>query len=292
MDGGVDGGAWWAAVHGVAKSRTWLSDFFHFSLSRIGEGNGNPLQCSRLENPRDRGAWWADVYGDSQSQTWLKWLSSSSSKLAEQRLQYTWQIIYLVFTELVQKVVKQTTISCRNNLQIWFLELPHCFCSPVAQSCLTLCSPLDYSMPGFPVLHHLPEVAQTHDHWISDAIQPPHPLSSPSPPAFNLSQCQALFQWVSSSQVAEVLELQLQHQSSQWIFRIDFLNIHWKDWLVWSSCCPSDSQKSFPAPQFQSINSLALSLLFGPTLTSVHDYWENHSFDHVDFCQQSAVSAF
>ena len=162
----------------------------------------------------------------------------------------------------------------------------------MAQSCLTFCSPIHYSMPGFPVLHYLPEVAQTHDHWVSDAIQLSHPLSSPSLPAFILSQHQALFQWVGSSQVAKVLKLQLQHQSSQWIFRVDFLNIHWKDWLVWSSCCPRDSQKSFPAPQFQSINSSAFSLLFGPTLTSVHDYWKNHSFDYMDLCQQSAVSAF
>ena len=72
-------GAWWAAVHGVAKSWTQLSDFFHFSLPCIGERNGNPLQCSCLENPRDRGAWWAAVYGVAQSQTRLKRLSSSSS---------------------------------------------------------------------------------------------------------------------------------------------------------------------------------------------------------------------
>ena len=78
----MDGGAWWAAVHGVAESRTWLSDFtftyFHFSLSFIGERNGNPLQCSCLENPRDRGAWWAAVCGVAQSRTRLKRLSSSS----------------------------------------------------------------------------------------------------------------------------------------------------------------------------------------------------------------------
>ena len=68
----MDGGVWWAAVHGVAKSRTRLSDFtFVFSLSCIGEGNGNPLQCSCLENPRDGGAWWAAVYGVAQSQTQL-----------------------------------------------------------------------------------------------------------------------------------------------------------------------------------------------------------------------------
>ena len=63
----------------------------------------------------------------------------------------------------------------------------HC-CGSVAQSCLTLCDPMDCSTPGFPVLHHLPELAQTHVHLVGDAIQPSHPLLSPSPPAFNLSQ--------------------------------------------------------------------------------------------------------
>ena len=82
LENPMDGGAWWAAVHRVAKSWTQLSDFtftFHFSLSCIGEGNGSPLQCSCLENPGDGGAWWAAVYGAAQSQTQLKQLSSSSS---------------------------------------------------------------------------------------------------------------------------------------------------------------------------------------------------------------------
>ena len=91
--------------------------------------------------------------------------------------------------------------------------------SSVAQLCLTLCN--SCSMPGF---HQLPELAQTHIHRFSDAIQPSHPLSSPSPPAFNISQHQGLFQGVNSShQVAQVLEFQLQYQSLQWIFRTDFL---------------------------------------------------------------------
>ena len=72
------------------------------------------------------------------------------------------------------------------------------YCCSVAKSCLSLCDPMDCSTPGFPVHHQLPEVARTHVHWVSDAIQPSHPLSPSSPPAFNLSQHQGLFQWVSS----------------------------------------------------------------------------------------------
>ena len=88
--------------------------------------------------------------------------------------------------------------------------------SSVAQLCLTLCNPVDYSIPGFPDLHELLEPTQTHVHHIGDAIQPSHPLSSPSPPTFNLSQDQGLFQQVGSlHQVAKVLEFQLQHQSFQ-----------------------------------------------------------------------------
>ena len=96
--------------------------------------------------------------------------------------------------------------------------------SSVAQSCATLCDPMDCSTPGFPVHHQILELTQTHVHWVNDAIQPSHPLPCPSLPAFNLSQHQGLLKWVSSSyQVAKVLEFQLQHQSFQWIFRTDFL---------------------------------------------------------------------
>ena len=95
--------------------------------------------------------------------------------------------------------------------------------SSVAQSCPTLCNPLDCSTPDFPVHHQHPELSQTHVHQVGDATQLSHPLS-PSPPAFNLSQHQGLFQWVSSlHQVAKVLGFQLQHQCFQWIFRTDFL---------------------------------------------------------------------
>ena len=98
------------------------------------------------------------------------------------------------------------------------------YCCSVAQSCLTLCDPMDCSTPGSPVHHYLPEFTQTQVHWISDAIQPPHPLSSPSPPAFLFPQHQGLVQRVSSShQMAKVLELQLQHQFFHWIFRTELL---------------------------------------------------------------------
>ena len=87
-----------------------------------------------------------------------------------------------------------------------------------------LCHPMNSSMPGLPVHHQLPESTQTHVHWVGDAIQPSHPLSSPSPPALSLSQHQGLFKWVSSLPlVVKVSEFQLQHQSFQWIFKTDFL---------------------------------------------------------------------
>ena len=96
--------------------------------------------------------------------------------------------------------------------------------SSVTQLCLTLCDPIDCSMPGFLVLHQLAELTQTHVHWVGDAIQLSHPLSSPSPPTFNLSQHQGLFKWViSSHQVAKVSEFQLQHQSFQWTPRTELL---------------------------------------------------------------------
>ena len=104
--------------------------------------------------------------------------------------------------------------------------------SSVAQSCLTLCYPMNCSMPGLPVHHQLPEFTQTHVHQVSDAIQTSHPLSSPFSPAPNLSQHQGLFQWVSSShEVAKVLEFQPQHQSFQRTSRISF-RMDWLDLLA------------------------------------------------------------
>ena len=131
----------------------------------------------------------------------------------------------------------------------------HAACCSVVKSCPTLCDPMDCSMSGLSVPHHLPEFAQVHVHWISDVIQPSHPLLPSSSSTFSLSQHQGLFQWVSCShQVSKVLELELQHQSVQWIqgwFPLGLTGL--------ISLQSKDSQESSPTPQFKSINSLAFS---------------------------------
>ena len=147
------------------------------------------MSLSKLrEIVKDREAWHAAAHGVTKSWTWLG----------------DWTATMFV--------------------SITFLAyLVHVCCS-VNKSCPTLCNPMDRRTPGFPVHQQLLVLAQTHVHGVGDAIQPSHPLLSPSPPAFNLSQHQSLFQQVSSLyQVAKVLEFQLQHQSFQWIARTDFL---------------------------------------------------------------------
>ena len=134
---------------------------------------------------------------------------------------------------------------------------------------------MDSSMPVFPVLHHLPELTQTHVHWVSDAIQPSCPLLSPFPPAFNLSQHQGLFQWVSSShQVPKVLELQLQYKSFP-------MNI--QDWspLGWTGLdllAVQGTLKSLLQHHSLKASILCSQLFHGLTLTSIHDYWKKHRF--------------
>ena len=122
----------------------------------------------------------------------------------------------------------------------------------VTQSCPTICSPMILSTPGHPVHHQLPEFTQTHVHRVSDAIQPSHPLSSPSPPAPNPSKRQSLFQWVNSShEVAKVRSFGFSIIPSKEIPGL----ISLQNGLVGSPCSPRDSQESSPTPQFKSINS-------------------------------------
>ena len=139
---------------------------------------------------------------------------------------------------------------CTTSLAI--VTLSCCNCCSVTKLCLTL---QPHGLQHTRLLCPSPSswvCSNTHVHWVSDTIQPSHPLLPPSPPAFSLSQHQALFQWVSSShQMAKVFELQLQHQSFQGIFRVDFLQV----WVVWFPCYPRDSQESSPTSQFECVNS-------------------------------------
>ena len=159
----------------------------------------------------------------------------------------------------------------------------------VSQSCLILCVPMDCSTAGLPVYHQLPEITQTHVHWVSDMIQPSYPLSSPSPPAFNLFSINIR---VFSSESAHRIRW-----PEYWSFSFSISPSSEYSGLIsfrltgLISLCLRFSQESSPAPQFKIISSSILSLLYGPTLTSVHDYWENHSFDYTDLCWQSDVYA-
>ena len=148
--------------------------------------------------------------------------------------------------------------------------------SSVAQSCPTLCDPMDCSTPGLPVHHQLPKFTQTHVCWVGDAIQPSHPLSSPSPPTFSLSQHQGLSQWVSSlHQVPKLLEFQLQHQSFQWVFRLISFRMNWLDLLADQGTLKSLLQNhSSKAPVLQQ-SAFFIVQLSHPHMTTE----KNHSFD-------------
>ena len=155
-------------------------------------------------------------------------------------------------------------------------------CSPVQfslvpQSCPTLCDSMDCSTPGFPVHHQLLEPAQTLVHRVSDAIQPSHPLSSPSLLPF-------IFPSIRVFSSESVLHIRWSKYwsfspSSEYSGLISFKS-DWFDLLA-----VQGTLESFPTPQFKSINSLVLSLLYGPTLTSIHNYWKNHNFDYMDLCR-------
>ena len=151
-----------------------------------------------------------------------------------------------------------------------------CDFSSVAQSCLTRCDLMDCSTPGFPVLHHLLALAHTHVHWVRETIQPSCPLSSPSSPASSLFSASGSFlmiwlfvscgQSIQASILASILPMNILH----W-FPLELTGL--------ISHSPRNSQDPSPAPQFKSINSSVLSLLYDPTLTSIHDYWKNHCCD-------------
>ena len=141
------------------------------------------------------------------------------------------------------------------------------------QLCLTLCDPLDNSTPGFSVHHQLLELAQTHVHRVSDAIQISYPVLSPSPLAFNLSFPKGIGVFSSES----VLRIRW---PKYWHFTFSIWSSNEYSGLIslgltgLISLQFKDSQESSPTPQFKNINSLVFSFIYGPTLTSIHDYWK------------------
>ena len=147
--------------------------------------------------------------------------------------------------------------------------------SSVTQLCPALCDPMDGSTPGLPVHQQLMESTQTHVHWVSDAIQPCHSLSSPSSPTFNLSQRQGLSnelvlalggQNIGVSASVSVLPMNIQ----------DLFPLGWTGWIFLQS---KRLSRVFSNTTVQKHHSLVLSFLYSPTPTSIHDYWKNHSFD-------------
>ena len=146
--------------------------------------------------------------------------------------------------------------------------------SSFTQACPTLCDRMDCSMPAFPVHHQLPELAQAHVHWATGAIQPSHPLWSPFPPAFSLPQHQGLFQSAVRIRWPKYWSFSFSISPSNEYSGLISFRIDWFDLLA-----VQGTLKSSPTPQFKSIKSSELSFLYCPTLTSIHDYWKNHSFD-------------
>ena len=154
---------------------------------------------------------------------------------------------------------------------------------------------MNRSTPGFLVLHYLPEFSQTHVNWVSDAIQPSHPLSPPSP-ALNLSQHQKYWEIHRNTFLMSQL-FASGGQNFGASASPPVLSMNIQGWFPLGltgliSLLSKELSRIFSSTVVQSISSSVLSLLYGTTLTSIHHYWKNHSFDYMDFCQQSDVSVF
>ena len=260
----MDRGAWQATVHGL-KSQTQLSDKTtttavvkqsHVFHSRLIFEKQHPLSLETQQTPFSSALRMPPSLGPVSQKAGLM------GRTLDLESQDPWLEPWA--HHCIHSDVNLTKLKATKNSRI-HQQSPK-FCSvqfvSVAQSCPTLCDPMVCSTPGFPAHHQVSELAQTHVHWVRDTIQPSHTLSSPSPPTFNLSQHQGLFQWDSSShQVAKVFEFQLQHQSFQWIFRTDFL-----DGLVGSPCRSNCKQKL-------DLQKRRLSRVFSNTTIQKHQFF-------------------
>ena len=169
----------------------------------------------------------------------------------------------------------------------WNPGILRSFLVTVAQSCPTLCNPTVCSTPGFPVLHHLPAFCSNSgplSWWCYLVLCHPLLLLPSTFPSIRVFSNESAHRIRGPKYWRFSFSFSIS-PSSEWILRVDFL----QNGLVWSPCGPRDSQESSPTPQFESINFLSLTLLYGPTLTSIHDYWKNHSFGYTDLCQQRSI---
>ena len=165
----------------------------------------------------------------------------------------------------------------------------YCICCSVAKLCLTPCDHRDCSTPAFPVLHYLPEFAQTHVHGVDDAIRPSSLPLPPSPSALSHSQDRGLFQWVSSShQVANYWRFSFSISPSNEYSGFISFRIDWFDLLIIQRTVKSLLQHHSSKASILQCGSLHC----GPTLTSIHDYWKSPSLDYTDLCRQSDIFAF
>ena len=219
-----------------------------------------PEPCSALRDPMDYTPPGSSVLGISQART-LEWVAIPSSRGSP--WSRDWAHVSCIADRFFTTASPGKT--CPKGVK-WF--------SSVIQSCPTLCDPVDYRTPGFSVDHKLPELTQTHVHKICHAIQPPHSLSSPAPPAFNLSQQQGLFKWViSSNQVAFGVS------ASASVFAMNIQDWYHLGWIGWISLQSRGLSRVFSNTTFKSINASALSFHYSPTVTSIYDYYKNHNFD-------------
>ena len=183
-----------SSVQSLSRIRLFATPWIAACQASLGEGNGTPLQYSCLENPMDRGAWWAAVHGVAKNWTWLS---------------------DFTFTFHFHALEDMATYSSVLAWRILGTEEPSGLPSMGSHRVRHDWSDLA-AAAGLPIHHQLQEFTQTHLHRVGNAIQPSHPLSSPSPPASNPSQHQSLFQWDNSShEVAKILELTLRQNYSK-----------------------------------------------------------------------------
>ena len=218
----------------------WLDG--HESVWTLGVGDGpGGLACCNLWGRKESDMTEPLIWSDLIWSDWKVALSSCLETICILCYIYPAQSLNLGISSLwvqshhcllvCNSVVEYIAIICKNlhvysavRFEMWKSKSKSKLSFISFQSCPTLCDLMDCSTTGLPVHHQLLEFTQTHAHQVSDAIQPSHPLSSPSPPSLNFSQHQGLFKWVISSHpVAKILVFQLQHQSFQWIFTTDFL---------------------------------------------------------------------